>query len=157
MIEAHLKQFNTLNELNRNLSQSIDVTNLSHRNEHSRVTGASPSNSEHLDTGASRDTITKVSMKSPDGKTNTGVTKQKKENLSIIPLTRAYFERFFNIKQEIFDKEQRIRIKEQIRQQPKNIMADVLFQKHVKYVYNVKFYNGSPRIMLFIGEAGKLI
>ena len=49
------------------------------------------------------------------------------------------------------------RIKEQIRQQPKNIMADVLFQKHVKYVYNVKFYNGSPRIMLFIGEAGKLI
>lgn len=156
MIEAHLKQFNTLNELNRNLSQSIDVTNLSHRNEHSRVTGPSPSNSEHLDTGGSRETMTKASMKSPEAKGNLG-TGRKKENVNIIPLTRAYFERFFSIKQSIFEKEQRIRIKEQIKSQPKNVMADVLFQKHVKYVYNLKPYNGTPRIMLFMGEAGKLI
>ena len=95
-------------------------------------------------------------MRSPDGKTN-GSGNKKKEPISVIPLTRAYFERFFNIKQGIFDKEQSVKLKEQIRQQPKNVMADVLFQKHVKYVFNVKFYNGSPRIMLFIGEAGKLI
>lgn len=66
-------------------------------------------------------------MRGPEGKTTNSGTKQKKENLSIIPLTRAYFERFFNIKQVIFEKEQAIKIKEQIKSQPKNVMADVLF------------------------------
>ena len=114
MIEAHLKKFSTLNELNKNLSQSIDITSLSHRKEHSRVTGVSPTDSEQLDTGGSRDTKSMKggSMRSPDGKTNNGTSNKKKESINIIPLTRAYFERFFNIKQAIFDKEQALKIKE---------------------------------------------
>lgn len=39
----------------------------------------------------------------------------------------------------------------------KAVMSEVLYQKHERYVYNIKLENPEPRLKLFVGEAGKLV
>jgi len=73
-----------------------------------------------------------------------------------------YFERFYNIKQEIIEKDNIAATKKLIADDKRytfEAMSDVLYQKTARYIYQIKIDEAKleHRLKLFIGEAGKLV
>jgi hypothetical protein len=145
-IEKELKRFNTINEINRAFSQTLDPQQ---HQDHARTSILRTRSPTPVEGGHSR-TYAAAST------TRAGEKQQKHQQQQphAIPTTFEYFERFFTIKQRIMDEEQKATIKALIEADTKAAMAEVLYQQHERYVYNIKLDHSEPRLTLFVGEAG---
>ena len=148
-IEKELKRFSTINEINRAFSQRLDPQQHQDHTRNSILRTRSPTPVEggqnYLHAAASTTRAGEKHQKHPQ------------QPPHAIPVTYEYFERFFTIKQRIMDEEQKAKIKALIEADTKAAMAEVLYQQHERYVYNIKLDDSEPRLTLFLGEAGKLV